>query len=71
MKDELQSLRIELRDLRRRFLNGEEVHTEMMAKAEECAAAYNAAAREVARKFGRRPVRMTAERILRSGEFIR
>ncbi len=64
-------MRAELKALRHRFFQGEEVQTEMYALAEECAKAYNSKAREVAKRMGVKPRLTTADRILRQGEFLR
>ena len=66
---DLDLLRRELKALRHRFFQGENVQVEMMAKAKECADLYNLKAKEVAKRMGVKPRLITPDRILRS-DFI-
>ncbi|MBL8048152.1 MAG: hypothetical protein JNJ45_05670 [Chthonomonas sp.] len=68
--DDLNSMRSELRRLRKEFLNGNnEARGPMHELAERCAATYNAKAKEIAKRHGVRPRLTTAAVILRRGEF--
>lgn len=70
--ENLDTLRRELLALRKRFLNGDNCAKEpMYTLAQKCADVYNAKAKEVAKKHGRRPSLTTADKIMRQGEFLR
>jgi hypothetical protein len=64
-------MRRDLKALRHRFYQGENVSKEMNELAAECAKAYNAKAKEVAKRMGVKPRLTTPDRILRQGEFLR
>ena len=68
---DLQTIRKQMLEARRRFLTTGEGRDEMMALAETAAALYNEGARRVAAKLGQRPRLTTPDRILRQGEFLR
>jgi hypothetical protein len=68
---DLDLLRRELKALRHRFFQGENVQTEMYAKAKECADLYNLKAKEVGKRMGVKPRLTTPDKILRQAEFLR
>jgi hypothetical protein len=68
--NDLDSMRRDLAKLRYRFLSGEPVKTDMDLLAQSCADLYNEKARDVAKRMGRKPILITADKILRS-EIVR
>lgn len=72
MQNELQTLRTQMMEARRRFLNGDEsARVQMHELAEATAAAYNDKAREIAKKHGMKPRLINAAKIIRQGENFR